>query len=118
MRVGKMRGAALSTAATVVTLALLGAPAAGAEPGCTASGLSTALGQVATATGGWLAAHPDAEAAVNTANETDIRNYFAAHTAEWSELQGIAAPLRNLRNSCPQQVAPGQIAELFNAMAS
>jgi heme-binding protein len=118
MRVGEMRAVALSTAATVVTMALLSAPAAGAQPGCTASGLSSALGQVATATGGWLAAHPQAEAVINTANETDIRNYFVVHTAEWSELQGIAAPLRNLRNSCPQQVAPGQIAELFNAMAS
>ena len=29
-----------------------------------------------------------------------------------------AAPLRNLRNTCPQQVSPSQIAQLFNGMAS
>ena len=29
-----------------------------------------------------------------------------------------AAPLRNLRNTYPQQVSPSQIAQLFNAMAS
>jgi hypothetical protein len=29
-----------------------------------------------------------------------------------------AAPLRNLRNTCPQQVSPSQIAQLFIGMAS
>ena len=29
-----------------------------------------------------------------------------------------AAPLRNLHNTCPQQVSPSQIAQLFNGMAS
>ena len=28
-----------------------------------------------------------------------------------------AAPLRNLRSTCPQQVSPSQIAQLVNAMA-
>jgi heme-binding protein len=93
-------------------------PAAAAQPGCTASGLSSALGQVASQTGAWLAGHPEAEAAVNSANEGTIRSYFATHQAEWSELQGIASPLRNLRNSCPQQVSPGDIARLYDAMAS
>ena len=85
---------------------------------CTASGLSNALGSVALQTGGWLNAHPAAEAVVNSADENAIRTYFAANSGEWSELQAIATPLRNLRNSCPQQVDPGQIAQLFNAMAS
>ena len=89
-----------------------------AEPGCTASGLSSALGSVASQTGGWLSSHPEAEAVVNTANEGEIRNYFAAHQPEWAELQGIASPLRNLRNSCPQQVNAGDVARLFDAMAS
>jgi len=65
-----------------------------------------------------LSAHPEAEQVITTANEGDIRNYFATHQAEWSELQGIASPLRNLRNSCPQQVSPGDIARLYDAMAS
>ena len=79
---------------------------------------SSALGAVATQTGGWLSAHPEAEQVINTANEGDIQNYFATHQAEWSELQGIASPLRNLRNSCPQHVSPGDIARLYDAMAS
>src|SRR4029077_2845498 len=80
--------------------------------------LSTALGQVASSTGAWLSAHPEAEAAVNTADENAIRTYFATHQAEWSELQGIASPLRSLRQSCPQQVSPGDVARLYDAMAS
>jgi hypothetical protein len=48
-----------------------------------ASGLSSALGQVASSTGAWLSAHPEAEAAVNTADENAIRTYFATHQAEW-----------------------------------
>jgi hypothetical protein len=59
-----------------------------------------------------------AEAAVDTADENQIRTYFAAHQDEWKSLQGIAAPLRNLRNSCPQQVSAGDVARLFDAMAS
>jgi heme-binding protein len=89
-----------------------------AEPGCTASGLSNALGTVASQTGGWLSAHPEAEQVINTADEGAIQSYFATHQGEWSELQGIASPLRNLRNSCPQQVSPGDIARLFDAMSS
>src|SRR6478736_4952835 len=96
---------------TLTAIALAGAaiassmPIATAQPGCTASGLSSALGQVASSTGAWLSAHPDAEAAVNTADENAIRTY-------------IAAPLRSLRQSCPQQVSPGDVARLYDAMAS
>jgi heme-binding protein len=45
---------------TALTAAVLtaGAPTAQAQPGCTASALSSALGQVASATGGWLSSHP------------------------------------------------------------
>ena len=92
---------------------------ANAQPaGCTASSLSNALGTVASQTGGWLSGHPAAEAVVNTANEGDIRNYFATHPTEWAQLQSIASPLRNLRQSCPQQVSPADVARLYDAMAS
>ena len=111
-----MRARLIGIAALTASLAL--APNASAQPGCTASGLSSALGEVASATGGWLSGHPEAEAAVNTADENAIRTYFASHPAEWQQLQGIAAPLRSLRQSCPQQVAPGDIARLFDAMSS
>ena len=74
---------------------------AAAQPGCTASGLPSALATVASGTAGWLASHPEAEAAVNSADENAIRTYFGSHTDQWRQLQGIANPLRSLRNSCP-----------------
>jgi hemophore-related protein len=88
---------------------------AAAQPGCTASGLSSA---VASGTAGWLAGHPEAEAAVNSADENAIRTYFATHTDQWQQLQNIANPLRSLRNSCPQQVTAGDVARLFDAMSA
>ena len=92
---------------------------ANAQPaGCTASALSNALGTVASQTGGWISNHPAAEAVINTANEGEIRDYFTTHQSEWTELQGIASPLRNLRQSCPQQVSPADVARLYDAMAS
>ena len=91
---------------------------AAAQPGCTASGLSSALATVASGTAGWLASHPDAEAAVNSADENTIRTYFATHTDQWQQLQGIANPLRSLRKSCPQQVSAGDVARLFDAMSA
>ena len=91
---------------------------AAAQPGCTASGLSSALATVASGTAGWLASHPEAEAAVNSADENAIRTYFAAHTDQWQQLQGIANPLRSLRKSCPQQVSAGDVARLFDAMSA
>jgi len=91
---------------------------AAAEPGCTASGLSSALATVASGTAGWLASHPEAEAAVNSADENAIRTYFATHTDQWQQLQGIANPLRTLRKSCPQQVSAGDVARLFDAMSA
>jgi heme-binding protein len=90
-----------------------------ADPyGCTASGLTSALAEVAAGTTGFLASHPEAEAAVNSADENIIRSYFAAHQSEWQTLQGIANPLRSLRNSCPQQVSAGDVARLFDAMSA
>jgi hypothetical protein len=41
-----------------------------------------------------------------------------SHQQEWSQLQGIANPLRSLRNSCPQQVSAGDVARLFDAMSA
>ena len=80
---------------------------AAAEPGCTAAGLSSALATVASGTAGWLASHPEAEAAVNSADENTIRTYFAAHQQEWSQLQGNANPLHSLRNSCRSRFRQG-----------
>lgn len=100
-------------------------PAAAAQPQCTASGLSNALGSVASATSGYLASHQGANDVVTNAgamspqdSENSIRAYFAAHPQEWNDLRGIAEPLRSLRAQCNVDVAPAQIARLFDAMAS
>ena len=108
--------------AGILSTGLIYMAQANAQPGCTASGLSNALGLVASQTGDWLDGHPEANDVITsvggTGNEDAIRQYFVAHQSEWAELQGIASPLRNLRNSCNVDVAPAQIARLFDAMAS
>jgi hemophore-related protein len=108
-----------------LTAATIAIPTASAQPGCTAAGLSTTLGGVSTATGAYLAAHPGADDAITNSGalapgdaENAIRNYFIAHPNEWADLQGIARPLANLRAQCGVDVAPAQIARLFDAMAS
>jgi hemophore-related protein len=108
-----------------LTAATIAIPTASAQPGCTAAGLSSTLGGVSTATGAYLATHPGADDAITNSGalapgdaENAIRNYFIAHPNEWADLQGIARPLANLRAQCGVDVAPAQIARLFDAMAS
>jgi hemophore-related protein len=105
--------------------ATIAVPTASAQPQCTAAGLSNALGTVATATGQFLAANPGANNAVTNAGalppaeaENSIRAHFVANPLQWAELQRIAGPLRALRQQCEVNVAPAQIARLFDAMAS
>ena len=57
----KIRAVLAVAAATIVATVGLGYGQAHAAPSCTASGLSSALGQVATSTGAWLSTHPEAE---------------------------------------------------------
>jgi hemophore-related protein len=105
-------------------LVVTGIPAASAEPACTAATLSTTLGGVASATGQYLDTHPDANQAVTNAGsmspqdgENAIRTYFVNHPGEWAELRNFATPLANLRHQCQVQVAPAQIARLYDAMS-
>jgi hemophore-related protein len=83
------------------------------------------LGTVSSATGQYLASHPGANDVVTDAGalppgegENAIRTYFVTHPQEWTELQAIAQPLRALRQQCNVDVAPAQVARLFDAMAS
>lgn len=99
-------------------------PTASADADCTVSGLSNQIGTVGAQTGQWFAGHPAANKAVTDAGgqgggaEAAIRNYFIAHPTEWAELQRIAQPLRTLRQQCGSDVAPADIARLYDAMAS
>jgi hemophore-related protein len=115
-------GACIGSAAGTLVAVTIALPTAGAQPGCTAAGLSNAIGVVSTQTGEYLAGHPGANDAVTNAGaapdpEGSIRAYFAAHPQEWGDLQRIAQPLRALRQQCNVQVAPADIARLFDAMA-
>ena len=116
---GVVAGGAL--AGLIGTIAM---PTASADADCTVSGLSNAIGAVGAQTGGWFASHPDANKAVTEAGGQDggaeaaIRNYFVAHPSEWAELQRLAQPLRTLRQQCGANVAPADIARLYDAMAS
>ena len=122
------RGASGVLAAGVLgglVAATIALPTASAQPQCTAAGLSNALGSVASDTGDYLASHPGANDVVTNAGalaaqegENSIRAYFVAHPQEWADLQAIAQPLRSLRQQCNVDVAPAQIARLFDAMAS
>jgi len=105
--------------------ATIALPTASAQPQCTAAELSNELGSVASATGGYLASHPGANDVVTNAGalppqdgENSIRAYFVSHPQEWADLQAIAQPLRSLRQQCNVDVAPAQIARLFDSMAS
>ncbi len=99
-------------------------PTAAAAPPCDAAGLNTAVSTVASQTAGYLSSHPGANDAITNAGgqgggaEAAIRNYFVAHQTEWADLQRIAQPLRSLRQQCEVDVAPTDIARLYDAMAS
>ena len=110
-------------AAALLAAAAVTMPTAHAETGCTAAALSAALGVVGNQTAVYLNAHPDADAAISTAGaspdpEGGIRTYFIAHQDQWRDLQAIAQPLRTLKQGCQVDVGPGQVAQLFAAMAS
>lgn len=116
---GALAGGALLASAT------LAIPTAAAQPECTAAGLSSALGTVSSATGSYLSSHPRANEVITNSGalpageaENAIRQHFIANPGEWAELQSIAMPLRNLRQQCNVDVAPAEIARLFDAMAS
>jgi heme-binding protein len=119
------RGALATGALGVLAATTIAVPTAVAQPQCTAAGLSNALGTVSSATGGYLSSHPGANDVITNAGalpagegENSIRSYFVTHPQEWADLQRIAQPLRSLRQQCNVDVAPADIARLFDAMAS
>jgi heme-binding protein len=118
--VGVLAAGALGGLAAA-TIAL---PAASAAPPCDAAGLNNAISTVSGQTAQYLSAHPGANDAITNAGgaggnaEATIRNYFLAHPTEWADLQRIASPLRSLRKQCEVDVAPTEIARLYDAMAS
>lgn len=119
-----MGGALVTGSLLGLAAATIALPTASAQPQCTAAGLSSALGTVSAQTGSYLSSHPGANDAVTNAGaqgaggENAVRSYFVAHPQEWADLQRIAQPLRALRQQCQVDVAPAEIARLYDAMAS
>jgi heme-binding protein len=107
-----------------LTAATIALPTAAAAPPCDAVGLNNAISTVSSQTAGYLASHPGANDAISNAGaqgggaENAIRAYFVANPTEWADLQRIAQPLRSLRQQCEVDVAPTEIARLYDAMAS
>jgi hemophore-related protein len=71
--------------------------------------------------GGYLDAHPGADDALTRAAsqpageaKASVRDYFTAHPNEYFDLQGIVAPLKDLRGQCGISVTPSQLALLFD----
>jgi len=106
-----------------VVAATIAIPAAGAAPGCSASGFSHTASGVLAAAGGWLDAHPQANDVLTAAGmqgagaETSVRDYFVAHPQEYQELRGIAAPLIDMQRGCGAAIQPMQIAALYTALS-
>lgn len=117
----KLAGALSTGALLGVAAATIAIPSASAQPQCTAAGLSSALSSVSGQTAAYLNSHPGANDAITNAGsggEAVIRNYFVANPREWADLQRIAQPLRTLRQQCQVDVAPAEIARLYDAMAA
>src|SRR3979411_3221921 len=94
--IDQRRGAVAALAAGVLgglAAATIAIPTASAQPGCTAAGLSSALGTVSTATGQHLRAQPAEDDVIASSgarapgdSENAIRAYFVAQPQEWAVL--------------------------------
>jgi hemophore-related protein len=116
-------GAFATCALGGVAAATIAIPTAGAEPGCMASDFSHTASGVLAAAGGWLDAHPDANAVLSAAGmqgagaEQSVRDYFVGRPQEYQELRGIAAPLVDMQRGCNAAIQPMQIAALYQALS-
>ncbi|MBV8930584.1 MAG: heme-binding protein [Mycobacteriaceae bacterium] len=94
---------------------LLVSPAAVADPpNCTAADLSQTASGVASATAGYLFAHPDVNAFFSglrgqprDAIRNQVRDYLNAHPQTRDDLHGIRQPLIDMRNRCGPLFAGG-----------
>jgi hemophore-related protein len=123
---GRAFGIFAASAVGGLAAATIALPSASADPECTAAGLSSTLGPVATATGDYLTSHPDANQVLTSAGslpadeaEKSIKIFFATHPQMWIDLRAIGRPLADLRAACPAQAAgpSPDIGKLYDAMA-
>jgi hemophore-related protein len=115
--VGILGAVATSTTGTT-------APADAAPAPCTAAGLSTTASGVLSQAGGFLNDHPEANDVLTAAAtmpadqaKSSVQGYFIGHLDQLSTLQGIAAPLTDLKNQCGIAVSPTQLAMLLETVS-
>lgn len=115
--VGILGAVAASTTGTT-------APADAAPAPCTAAGLSTTASGVLGQAGGFLNDHPEANDVLTAAAtmpadqaKSSVQGYFIGHLDQLSTLQGIAAPLTDLKNQCGIAVSPTQLAMLLETVS-
>jgi len=118
----KLSGIAMLGGAGIVLAGIATAPIAGAAP-CSAAGATGTIGSVSTAASQYLAGHPGADQTLSTAisqspddARASVRAYFTAHPNEYFDLQGIVAPLKDLRGQCGVSVTPSQLALLLDGI--
>ena len=105
--------AAAVGAGAIAGVALFGAaPSALADPpppppGCSAADFEQVKGEVSTATSAYMFSHPDVNAFFSTLKgqpkdqiSQQVKNYFAANPQAQSDLAGIRAPMRDMKNRC------------------
>lgn len=116
-------GAATVLAATVLAATVL-APAAGAAPDpCAASEVARTVAEVATYTGNYLEANPEANRAITTISQREagpqsiaaLKTYFDANPQVASDLQRLQQPLVALSGTCKLPVTLPQVFGLLQA---
>lgn len=99
-------------------------PADAAPAPCTAAGLANTASGVLSQAGGFLNDHPEANDVLTSAAtmppeqaKSSVQGYFIGHLDQLSTLQGIAAPLTDLKNQCGITVSPTQLATLLETVS-
>jgi heme-binding protein len=108
--------------ATLLGAAVTVTPVANAAGPCSASSTANVASGVLGAMGGYLDAHPDADAVLTDAANQDagaaknsLTGYFATHPQQLIDLRGIADPLINLKRQCNIAMNAGQLATLIES---
>jgi hemophore len=107
--------------ATVAALTVPATPAAAAPDPCAASEVAKTIGSVANNTGAYLDSHPETNAALTTASQSQggpaalgsVKNYFDANPQAAKDMQTLQQPLTNLSGRCKLPLTVPQVLGLM-----
>ena len=125
--IGLRRGLLAAFVATAAAGAALTGPSATAAPDpCAASEVAKTIGTVANDTGEYLDAHPQTNAALTTASQSQggpqslaaLKSYFDANPEVAKDMQELQRPLTNLSGRCKLPVTLPQVMGLMQAAQS